>query len=47
MAQFAYDTYVSVFLVYVIYKFSEEETSAEVHDLILGKKVHATVYMKN
>ena len=44
---FIFDTYVSIFLVFVIYKFSAEDVVEEVDDLILGKKVHAVVFMKN
>ena len=47
MFQFIFDTYVSVFLIFVIYKFSADDETEEVHDMILGKKVHAVVFIKN
>ena len=47
MFQFIFDTYVSIFLIFVIYKFSADDETEEVHDMILGKKVHAVVFIKN
>ena len=47
MILFTFDTYVSVFLVYVIYRFSHEDTVEMVDDLILGKKVNVVVAIKN
>ena len=47
MILFTFDTYVSVFLVYVIYRFSHEDAVEMVDDLILGKKVNVVVAIKN
>ena len=47
MILFTFDTYVLVFLVYVIYRFSHEDAVEMVDDLILGKKVNLVVAIKN
>ena len=47
IAQFTWDTYTTVFLIYVIHKFSGEEKCAKIHDNILGKKVSSIVFIKN
>ena len=47
ITQFIWDTYTTVFLIYVIYKFSAEGKSAKVHDNILGKEVSSLVFIKN